>query len=106
MKVNSTWKGVGVEKITQRKACFVLSLKRQKSIQTQQQSHHRLTVPQAGETREEFSEINTSLVFCFFFKTPSFDKLKYLATALERDLLTTENQAFEMTVDISDAGLS
>lgn len=68
MKVNSTWKGVGGGKITQRKTCFVLSLKRQKSIQTQQQSHHRLTVPQSGETREEFSEINISLVFVFSSK--------------------------------------
>lgn len=68
MKVNSTWKGVGVEKITQRKACFVLSLERQKSIQTQQQSHHRLTVPRSGETQEEFSEINISLVFVFSSK--------------------------------------
>lgn len=64
MKVNSVWEG-GVEKITQRKGCFVLSLERQKSIQTQQQSHRGLTVPRPRETQEEFSEINISLVFVF-----------------------------------------
>ena len=59
MKVNSTWKEGGqVEKITQRKDCFVLTRKRQKSIQTQQQSYRGLTVPQPRGTRKEFSEIN------------------------------------------------
>lgn len=64
MKVNSICEG-GVEKITQRKGCFVLSLERQKSIQTQQPSHHGLTASQPRETQEEFSEINISLVFVF-----------------------------------------
>lgn len=51
MKVNSNLERRGeLEKITQGKSCFVLTLERQKSIQTQQQSHHGLTVPQPRGT--------------------------------------------------------
>lgn len=42
------------------------------------------------------------LGFCFFFKPPSLDELD----DLETDSLTAENQVLEMTVDISNSGLS
>lgn len=81
---------MGVEKITQRKGCFVLSLETHthtKSIQTQQQSRHRLPVPQPREIQEEFSEINRSLGFVFSFQPPSLEELlNYLAKDLETDL--------------------
>lgn len=64
-RVNSVWKGK-VEKITQRKGCFVLSLE----THTQNQSklnNSLITGSQyhSPETQEEFSEINRSLGFVF-----------------------------------------
>lgn len=110
MKVNSLrkWRG---EKTTQRKGCCVLSLGTQKSIQTQQESHHRLRGPQPRETREELSETNRFLgvlfLLFFFFESPSLDVLlKYLAKDLEANSSTPENWALRWLWTCTMQGLA
>lgn len=101
------WWGRDLEKITQRKGLLCAE-----SWKTKINPNSTTVSSQVDSTtakRNSRSILSNQYIpgLCFFIKPPSLDQLlKYLAKDLETDPLPTENRAFEMTVDISDTGLT
>ena len=92
---------VGVEKITQRKGCFVLSLETHTHTHTQNQSklnNSLITGSQyhSPERLRKNSQKSIDPCVVFSFQPPSLEELlKYLAKDLETDLWTRGNHASE-----------